>query len=120
MFLAPMALVLLTAAQPAQPGPTAPIRPERMATMTRPVLRDAVREAARSTRLQRQPHRRGEPYRLSPKAGRMTAGVLIGAAAGFFGSVALGFAASRECGPPLWTVVASTAGGGVLGGYLAR
>src|SRR5262245_48335484 len=121
MFLAPMALVLLTAAQPAKPGPTEPLRLERIATVTRPVLREAVRDAARSTRLERErPYRRGEPYRLSPRAGRMTAGIIIGAAAGFMGSLVTGFALSRECGPPLSIVIAATAGGGALGGYLAR
>ena len=112
MVLAPLTLVLLTAGVPtATPVVRTPV-----------LLRDAVIDAAhRAAPLaqRREAHKRGELYRLSPKAGRRTAFVIIGAAAGFMGSLFGGFAASPECGPPVWLLTSATVGGGTIGWMLA-
>jgi hypothetical protein len=111
MILAPLALAMFSASPP-QP-----------AVVTRPVLHQAIVEAARrsASQLQRgQRAQRGGPYPLSPRAGRKTAGVLIGVAAGFFGGAMIGLAQSRgECGPTPQLLIATTVGGGVAGWLLA-
>ncbi len=109
MILVSMTLALLTAV----PAPVA----------NRPPLRDAITAAAQQSapmlQLQRRPSRqRGQPYSMSPRAGRAVAGVQIGAAAGFFATTAIGFAASRESGPGPALMIGGTVTGAVLGGFL--
>jgi hypothetical protein len=111
MILAPLAFAMFSASQP-QP-----------AVATRPVLHQAIVDAARRSAplLQSgQRAQRGGPYPLSPRAGRKTAGVLIGVAGGFFGGMMIGFAQSHgECGPTPQLLIATTVGGGVAGWLLA-
>ena len=113
MVLAPLTLVLLTAGVPAREPVVRSHVPLREAVI------DAARRAAPLAQRSRA-YRRGDPYRLSPKAGRRTAFVIIGAAAGFMGALVGGFAASNgECGPPVWLLTTATAGGGAIGWALA-
>jgi hypothetical protein len=110
MILALLAFTMLTASQP------------QTTVAPRPVLHDAIVAAARESAplLQRNPYRRGEPHRVSPRAVRKTIGVVAGAAAGFLGSLVIGFGQSHgECGPTPPLLIGMTAGGGVLGWFLA-
>ena len=125
MIMAPLALMIVAATQPATLAPVRHAPPAVAAAATSPgVLRDAAIQAARRSTAPLERHlavSRGRPYRLSDRTGTRVAVITLGVVAGFVGGLAIGQAISHgECPSPPWLWMSTSAGGGAVGWLLTR